>query len=73
MTFFLLHYHRPTALMTYREYEDGHAAMEQRFADEKTVDSDTEVVVLCAKDLATIQQTHSRYFSGDWGRADADA
>lgn len=63
MKHFLLEYHRPsTQLRSLIEYTDGDAAMRKRFALEQSTDSDTEVVVLTAPTLDTIQRTHSRYF-----------
>lgn len=60
---FLLEYHRPSReLRSLIEYSDGDAAMRKRFAREQSTDSDTEVVVLTAQSLDTIQRTHSRYF-----------
>ncbi|OHU46094.1 hypothetical protein BKG82_28340 [Mycobacteroides chelonae] len=63
MKHFLLEYHRPSRqLRSLIAYTDGDAAMRKRFALEQSTDSDTEVVVLTAQTLDTIQRTHSRYF-----------
>lgn len=65
MQHFLIEYHRPSGeLRTLVEYdaERHHVAMEHRFALEAAANPDTEVAVLSAESLETIQRTHSRYF-----------
>lgn len=71
---FVIIYHRPTGLMGFDEVEDSQEAVSLRSAlEDLRPDTDWEIVVLHAKDLATIQQTHSRYFMGDWKRMEPAA
>lgn len=44
------------------QYDESGPAMDRYTELEKTVDDDTEVVVLISDSLDTIKQTHSRYF-----------
>ena len=65
MKYFVLRYRRATGkLIDLKEFDDGHEALDFRMAIEQdTADADdTEVVVLLAKDLNHLRQTHSRYF-----------
>jgi hypothetical protein len=60
---FVLEYHTPTGKMrSLVQYDESGPAMDRYTELEKTVDDDTEVVVLISDSLDTIKQTHSRYF-----------
>jgi hypothetical protein len=62
---FLLVYERSAAkLMSMVEFADGGAALDARFAAERTHrgNPDVEVVVLSAKSEDVLRHTHARYF-----------
>jgi hypothetical protein len=65
MVGFLIEYNRRTRTRRVTEYATPREAMEQRLQLEVTrTDRDIEIAALSSKSLETLQQTHSRYFSG---------
>jgi hypothetical protein len=65
MVGFLIEYNRRTRARRVTEYATPREAMQRRLALEVTrTDADIEIAALASKSLETLQQTHSRYFSG---------
>jgi len=65
MKYFVLRYRGATGkLIDIYDFDDGKEALDFRMAIEQDTANtdDTEVVVLLAKDLDHLKQTHSRYF-----------
>lgn len=68
MTGFLVEYHRPTGNWSVQEFPGASGrrdALEASFKLERDrASSDFEIAVLATDSIKTLQQTHSRYFSG---------
>jgi hypothetical protein len=62
---YVIEYNRRTHTRRVTEFATPREAMEYRLKlEEQRTDTDIEIAALSSKSLDTLEQTHSRYFSG---------
>jgi hypothetical protein len=63
---FVIEYNRRTRARHVTEFQSAREAMEYRLVLEAgPTDHDIEIAAVSSKSLETLQQTHSRYFTGE--------